>query len=66
MHVLTKCTVQEAKSPVKNLFRQRCMEGFNYGIKGLVPRYIPILTTVRSPILKIQLSYFKQFAITII
>jgi hypothetical protein len=35
MHLSTKCTFQETMSPVTNLVRLRCAEGFNSGVIGL-------------------------------
>jgi hypothetical protein len=46
-HMLTKCRVQEAKSPVKNLVKQRWTEWSNFGVKALMENYCMLVLLVK-------------------
>jgi hypothetical protein len=59
-HILTKCTVQEAKFPAKNLVRQRCAEGFNSGVKWLWMGLIVIAYKNHKQPLGIRQSFLSR------
>jgi hypothetical protein len=58
--MLTKCTAEVAKYPVKYLIRQRCADGFSSGVKGLkivVPpaiRYLELEDIISAVVLTFQ------------